>query len=355
MPSGSARADTAFAVGDSRMARMVRGFDWASNPLGPPNAWPVELKTMVGFILASPFPKAIVWGPQLVTIYNDAFRPILGDKPEALGRSFAEIWAEVWNEIGPIAERAFAGESTFIEDFPLLIDRSGQLEQVWFTFSYSPLRLADGTVAGMMDTVIETTSAVQARASLDVLTHELDHRLKNAITMVQAIASQSLRDVGDRGAVEAFSDRIVALGHAHDVLLRQHWAAADLRQAAQSALAPLDGLHQVSLNGPRVEIGPQATVALSLILHELATNAAKYGALSSPEGRVDLTWSIEAGRLKLSWRELGGPPVLSQTRSGFGGRLIDMGLGAGGSVSRRYPPQGAEVDLEIAVSELLAR
>src|SRR4051794_20675278 len=134
------------------MARMVREFDWAATPLGPQASWPLELKTAVNILLESRFPKAIVWGPALVTIYNDAFRPILGDKREALGRSFADVWAEAWDDIGPIAERAFAGEATFVEDFPLVIDRSGRPEQAWFTFCYSPVRLADGTVAGMMDT-----------------------------------------------------------------------------------------------------------------------------------------------------------------------------------------------------------
>ena len=81
-------------VAPSRMARLVREFDWASTPLGPSASWPPELKTVVRQILESQFPAAVVWGSDYTTIYNDAFRPILGDKPEALGRSFADIWAE---------------------------------------------------------------------------------------------------------------------------------------------------------------------------------------------------------------------------------------------------------------------
>ena len=116
-----------------------------------------------------------LWGPELVQFYNDAFRPILGSKPEALGRSFADVWAEAWEEIGPIAERAYAGEATFIQDFPLMIDRTGRMEQAWFTFCYSPLRLANGTVAGMIDTVVETTETVRAQNDLNILSREL-HR-----------------------------------------------------------------------------------------------------------------------------------------------------------------------------------
>lgn len=349
---GQGMAAPLSSVEHGGMARRVREFDWAATPLGPMSQWPAELKTVVGFILESSFPKAIVWGPELITIPNDAFLPILRDKPDALGRSFKEIWAEVWDEIGPIAERAFAGEATYIEDFPLEIDRSGRLEPAWFTFCYSPLRLADGTVAGMMDTVVETTATVRAKTQLDVVTHELSHRLKNTMAMVQAIATQTLKGVADREALDAFNNRIVTMGHAHDVLLRQDWSAASLEQTARAALAPLDGLQQVSVEGPPVQIGPRATIALSLMLHELATNAAKYGALSTPEGRVSLAWTVEDGILRLCWRETGGPPVSEPSRKGFGSRLIDMGLAPGGSVERRYPPAGFEADIVAPVEEL---
>ena len=148
------------------MAEKVDQFDWSSTQLGPRSDWPAELQTFVRHILESGFPAAMVWGEGLVTIYNDAFRPILGDKAEALGRSFADVWAEAWDDIRPIADRAFAGQSTYIEDFPLVINRTGEPEQAWFTFCYSPLRLGDQTVAGFMDTVVETTSTVRARADL---------------------------------------------------------------------------------------------------------------------------------------------------------------------------------------------
>ncbi|MBO9726732.1 MAG: hypothetical protein J7530_20370 [Novosphingobium sp.] len=101
-------------------------------------------------ILDSRFPKAIVWGSSFTTIYNGAFVPILGDKHVALGRSFADIWSESWDEIGPIAERAYAGEPTYIEEFPLVINRTGQDERTWFTFCYSPLRLANGSIMGLI-------------------------------------------------------------------------------------------------------------------------------------------------------------------------------------------------------------
>src|SRR5690242_11581573 len=182
-----------FLPGQGPMARAVRAFDWAGTPLGPPAGWPLELKTATGLLMESAFPGALVWGPELTTIYNDAFRPILGRKPEALGRSFRDIWSEAWEIIGPIAQRALAGESTFIEDFELEIERFGRPELAWFTFCYSPVRLADGSVGGMLDTVVETTATVHARQASKLMRQELGHRLKNTLAMAQSIAWHTLR------------------------------------------------------------------------------------------------------------------------------------------------------------------
>ena len=336
---------------DSLMARMVREFDWASTPLGPADTWPPELKTVVLQVLDSGFPGAVVWGPEFTTIYNDAFRPILGDKPEALGRSFADIWAEAWDEIGPIARRAYAGEATYIENFPLVIDRSGHSEQAYFTFSYSPLRLADGSVAGLLDTVVETTATVKARTDLDLVNNELGHRLKNTLSLVQAMAAQTLRDVTEQEAVQALSDRIVALGQAHDILVRQNWTGSSLCDVVKGTLKPLDGLRQIEIGGPDLEISSRATMALCLMLHELATNAAKYGALSTPDGRIDLTWQAGEERFYLEWQEKNGPPVAEPLRKGFGSRLIDRGLGSGG-VKRMFEPSGLRVLLEVPMEDL---
>ncbi|USU05474.1 sensor histidine kinase [Sphingomonadaceae bacterium OTU29MARTA1] len=334
------------------MIERVRSHDWAATPLGAAADWPVELKTTVGTILASDFPAAIVWGPQFTTIYNDAFRPLLGNKHACLGQGFDRIWAEAWDTIAPIARRAYAGQSTFISDFPLTINRNGAAEEAFFTFSYSPLRLSDGTIVGMIDTVMETTASVRARIQAEVLNHELGHRLKNTVAMMQSLVLQTLRDVPDRGAVAALMERVAAMGHAHDVLLASNWAAADLRVVAATVLAPHDPGDRFTLHGPPVTLGPRAVLGLSLMLHELATNAAKYGALSVSDGHVTLDWRIHDGELALFWRERDGPVCTAPARTGFGSRLIDRGLGRG-RVSRRYPATGVEVDLHVPTAELL--
>ncbi|WP_339532651.1 GAF domain-containing protein [Pseudomonas mucidolens] len=155
--------------GDGEMAERVRRHDWASTSLGPMEQWPDVLKTTVALSFASHFPQAIVWGPDLIMLYNDAFVPILGDKPEALGQPFSAVWQEAWEVIRPIADAAFEGRATYIENFPLIIERGVGQEQAYFTFCYSPIRDSQGAVVGMLDTVTETTNAVFMARRLAVL------------------------------------------------------------------------------------------------------------------------------------------------------------------------------------------
>ena len=330
------------------MAEAVRAFDWVSTPLGPAGQWPIELRTAAGLVLESGFPKALMWGPSLTTIYNDAFRPILGNKPEALGRGFRDIWAEAWDVLGPIADRALGGVPTFIENFEVELDRFGRLESGWFTFSYHPVRMVDGSVGGVMDTVVETTATVLAQREAELLRDELAHRLKNTLAIVQSVAA---RTFNDRRGMDAFQARLRALGEAHDLLLQQQWSSAQIRRIIDT-LPALYGASRFELAGPDAQLGPRTTVALSLVLHELATNATKYGALSVPDGCVSLQWQLDAEGLSIRWRETGGPPVTAPMQLGFGSRLIDMGLSGTGYVERRYPASGVEVDLRMARSEL---
>ncbi|WP_434562179.1 GAF domain-containing protein [Pseudomonas sp. Z4-20] len=151
------------------MVERVRRHPWEGTPLGAPGQWPDVLKTTVALSLASHFPQAIIWGPELVTLYNDAFLPILGSKPDALGRRFDEVWQEAWSEIAPIMQAAFEGQATFIENFPLVIERGGGPERAYFTFCYSPIRDQFGKIVGVLDTVTETTSTVFMTQRLAVL------------------------------------------------------------------------------------------------------------------------------------------------------------------------------------------
>lgn len=155
--------------GGGLMAERIRNHDWAATPLGPLEYWPDPLKTSLALCLASRFPQAVLWGPDLLTLHNDAFSQILGQKPSALGIPFRAVWQEAWADIGHMANRALAGEAVYIEDFPLVIDRNGGPERAYFTFCYSPIRDHDGKVLGMLDTVTETTASVLANQRLRFL------------------------------------------------------------------------------------------------------------------------------------------------------------------------------------------
>lgn len=337
---------------DRLMRSMVDAFDWASTPLGPRHTWPAELETVVQQVLDSRFPKAVIWGEGLTTIYNDAFRPILGNKPEALGRSFADIWAEAWDGISGYAAAAFAGQATFIEDFPLVINRNGAPEQTWFTFCYSPLRLADGTVAGMMDTVIETTRTVEARQDLELANRELAHRLKNSLAIVQAIASQTLKAGCDEQSYASFAQRMEALDHAHTVLVKQNFAAGSLIRTVSDSLAPKANVARVDMSGEDCEIGSKSSMGMSMMLHELATNALKYGAFSNDTGRVAISWEKKDGVMQFEWRESGGPPVTAPSSTGFGSRLVRRGLGGASQGRTDYHADGVVFSIKVPMAEL---
>ncbi|WPB55720.1 PAS domain-containing sensor histidine kinase [Xylophilus sp. GOD-11R] len=177
-----APADT-FPAHSGLMSERVRLFDWSATPLGPIAGWPSCLRIACDMILASHFPKALVWGPRRITLYNDAFRPILGQKAEALGRPFDDVWSEAWDTLAPVVDRAFDGEATYIEDFALPVNRSGFVEEAFFTFCYSPVRDEAGVVRGMVDTVIETTGKVAAQRQLaqyaDGLSREVADRTED--------------------------------------------------------------------------------------------------------------------------------------------------------------------------------
>ncbi len=190
----------------------------------------------------------------------------------------------------------------------------------------------------------------------EMLNGEISHRLKNMLSMVQAIASQTLRDVPDRRPVETFEQRLMALSAAHDVLLQKSWINADLRTVADAVIDTVGFGDRVHMAGPPVALGARAALSFSLVLHELMTNACKYGALCRENGRVDVGWSIEGtgddANLVMHWRESGGPLVVPPTRRGFGSKLVRMGLVGAGGVDLRYEPTGFEADLQASIRHL---
>jgi hypothetical protein len=145
-------------VGGGEMGKLIRSMDWTKTALGAIDSWPQSLRTTVSLCLASNFPIALAWGPKHVQIYNDGYWPICGDKhPGAMGQDFTECWAAPWPVIGEAFTRALAGETSFLENQRMFLDRNGYLEETFFTFSFSPIRDETG-VAGLFHPVTETTS-----------------------------------------------------------------------------------------------------------------------------------------------------------------------------------------------------
>lgn len=203
----------------------------------------------------------------------------------------------------------------------------------------------------------------QFRSQQTLLKDELNHRLKNILAMVQAIVTQTFRSTDNlEVARDVLSKRIAALGRAQEILFAGAVESASLDEILDNAARLHDaGLGQRFLaSGPAIEVGPKAALSLTLLVHELATNAAKYGALSMPDGQVEVAWSIVAGAdgpdLALIWRERGGPPVVTPTRRGFGTRLIERSLagGLGGTVQLDFLPPGLECRLSAPLSALTA-
>lgn len=183
---------------------LAQGVDWAATPLGPSETWPEGLRAAVGICFGTRFPVMVAWGPELTMIYNDGYRAMLGayKHPAAMAAPAAQVWAEVWPDVGPSFDQVLTtGESTWAVDQPLLMERSGFLEETWFTYSYSPLRGADGAVEGVLDIAYETTGQVVDRRRLAAVT-DLTSRLQGISTPEEltALTLQCLEEAADVAA-----------------------------------------------------------------------------------------------------------------------------------------------------------
>ena len=205
-------------------------------------------------------------------------------------------------------------------------------------------RLDDsGGFQGYVGLAVDVTDIRAAETRQRLLINELNHRVKNTLATVQSIAHQTLREgVPPAEARERLTARLLALSAAHNVLTRENWESAELGEIATEAIRPYDDGRRITLRGPAARIAPSAALALSMALHELCTNALKYGALSQPAGEISIRWSLAGESIGMEWRETGGPPVEPPARKGFGSRLLGQGLAAelGASAELDYAPAG---------------
>jgi two-component sensor histidine kinase len=273
---------------------------------------------------------------------NPAFGRLTGLK--ALSRSGAllsEIAPDAGGEMLPVFTAVLENRLPVVH-----VSRSTLNQGRWFETRMTPLK--GDRLVGFFSDVTDRRNREELQ---DFLNQEMSHRLKNTLMMVQALAMQTLRTVTEREPVEALEKRINALSSAHDILFEKNWEGASVEDVSRASLGRLCMDGRVDLDGPDVALGPKVTLSLSLLLHELVTNAIKYGALSNGDGRVQLRWSLDAERLHMSWEEGGGPLVSEPTRKGFGSKLIRMGLGSG-DVRTEYRPQGFFLELSTPASHL---
>jgi two-component sensor histidine kinase len=203
----------------------------------------------------------------------------------------------------------------------------------WYDFHVEPLRDVAGDIVGLTCAAVDITARKEGEAHLRLLMRELTHRSKNLLAVIQAMARQTARHVGSIDSfLEQFGARLQALARSHDLLVQEEWHGVSLAELIRSQLAPyLDrNSPQIMVEGPAVTLRPEAAQSLGLALHELAVNAVRYGALSTPSGRISIAWTWEAEReppaVEILWTEIGGPQVVTPVQRGFGSLVVERNL-----------------------------
>ena len=291
----------------------------------------------------SPGFMVILRGPDHVfDLTNAAYRLLIGNR-DVTGKPVRQVIPEVEGQgYFELLDRVFQTGKTHVgRRMPLILqaDADAPPKQLFVDFVYAPIVEASGEVSGIFVEGFDITDHMRSEEHLRLINDELQHRVKNTLTVVSAIASQTLRGTGNDAALKKFQDRLAAFANAHDSLTNANWVAASVQEVVEGALAPHQtGRGQFSLAGADIIIGAKQALSLALAVHELATNAIKYGALTSDHGRVEISWaeSLEANTptFRFQWQETGGPAVEKPSKRGFGSQLIervlDIGLRQGG-------------------------
>jgi PAS domain S-box-containing protein len=222
----------------------------------------------------------------------------------------------------------------------------------------SPVRDESGDIVQYFASFADLTKHKEEQAQSRMLIDELNHRVKNTLATVQSIVSQALRNATDPAVIrEAIESRLFALSRSHDLLTRENWDSAGLHDVIDAALEPFGTTNgrkeRFVITGPNIRFPPNAALALGIALHELATNAVKYGAFSNDRGSITVNWTVvpssNGSRLILHWREKDGPPVTPPKRKGFGSRVMERGLAheLKGSVELDFRPAGLVCTIDI--------
>ena len=312
------------------------------------------------FMQAPGFIAVLTGADHVFQMHNRAYAELTGHRQldgKTLREALPEIPAQGFGDLlDRVRETGVAHEGRAVE-VELARGPQGRLETVYVDFVFQPLRDGDGSVAGVFIQGHDVTQAVMADRRQRLMIDELNHRVKNTLATVQSIAMQTARHHPEpKGFAEAFQSRLMSLSHTHDLLTRSHWEGADLRAVLQHETDAHGGPTRIVPNGPPVALNPAQALSVGMVFHELATNAGKYGALTTPDGRVFVDWSVadqRAPRLILSWRETGGPPVTPPDRRGFGSRLIERNVqhDLAGEVELAYAPDGFRAEISVPLDK----
>lgn len=291
---------------------------------------------------------------------NDAFLKLTGyRRDEVLGQGFNVLLA-CGVDAGTMAQVEAAVGGKFTDDLVIHYRRKDGSE-FWADVFISPVRDEGGALVQHFVSLVDLTRHMANAAHNTMMIDELNHRVKNTLSTVQSIVQQALRRSSDPAAIrESIESRLFALSRAHDLLTRENWEGAGLLDLVRSVLKPFGvangGAERLQVAGEDIRLTPKATLALGIALHELATNAVKYGSLSNDAGSVALDWEIAPGprgdRLLLHWREKNGPPVKPPTHRGFGSQVLERGLAheLEGEVRLDYPPDGLVCAIDVPAS-----
>jgi PAS domain S-box-containing protein len=292
---------------------------------------------------------------------NDSFLKLTGyQRDDVLGLTFDALMA------GGLDSQTFAQIRTAFDGAPdadpEIHYRRKDGSEFWASVFISPVCSESGEVIQHFVSVVDLTKFKTEEARAKTLIDELNHRVKNTLSTVQSIAWQALRNASDPDEIrESIESRLFALSRSHDLLTREDWVGAGLRDLVHEALAPFGvtggRAARLIVTGENIRMTPKATLALGIAFHELATNAVKYGAFSNDTGSIQISWATElspgGGRLILHWREKDGPPAPPPSRRGFGSQVIESGLAheLEGVVRLDYPPEGVSCTIDIPIPE----
>ena len=232
------------------------------------------------------------------------------------------------------------------------VSESSLVEPLWRNIAITSLIGGVLLSTGLAFALRMATTIARGETLHDLLIEELNHRVKNTLALMQAIAVQTFRSASKDERVK-FEGRLGALAEAHNLLSQEKWQGAELKEVIERVLQPflLNNPDRIRMWGPTVPLSPRLAVVLSMIVHEIATNAAKYGALSNETGTIALDWEVTSDMLRLIWTETGGPPVTAPVQRGFGSRMIERSARdqLGGEATVDFLPRGVVCTLTCAL------